>query len=141
MVTNISYHELRLRIPESWEVADDGAGGEPLTLVKPEGVGALQFSLAIYVGGDIPAITLQHLNLLLDAFAEEHGFRPAEDRWAEQEPMIVGGTFIDGNDFIRAWYFSDGVNTGFATYNCALDDGVDEVGEAEVIVRTAQFVV
>jgi hypothetical protein len=113
----------------------------PLTVADPaSGVGALQFSPAIYRRGLVPQVGLQVLSELLDEFASNQGLDDPFDRSTYPgEVAIEGASFHAGDDFIRVWYASDGKNVMLVTYVCDWDHRDQEASERELTVRSIQF--
>ena len=113
----------------------------PLTVAHPaHGVGALQFSPAIYRSGLDPQVGPQDLSELLDEFASNQGLDDPFDRSAYSgEVIIEGASFHAGDDFIRAWYASDGKNVILCTYVCDWDNRFREVSEREMAVQSIHF--
>jgi len=56
--------------------------------------------------------------------------------------MIVSGDFPGKDEFIRAWYLSDGSNIALVTYTAVRADAVTrglEAAEADAMVRSIRF--
>jgi hypothetical protein len=113
----------------------------PLTIADPvSGVGAIQFSPAIYKSGRLPRVSPNDLAELLDEFARKHKMGEAFDRSAHSgEVAIEGASFHAGGDFTRVWYVSDGKNLMLVTYVCDWDDREQEDSEREMAVRSVRF--
>ena len=57
---------MKTMLPESWiDVTDDLPDGSPITLAKPDGIGALQFTFAKYQAGALPEVGVDDLHKLL----------------------------------------------------------------------------
>jgi len=64
-----AFADVRISLLEGWvDVTDDLPEGTPPTLAKPEGVGALQFSVAKYRAGAKPNVSEDDLEALLVKF-------------------------------------------------------------------------
>lgn len=56
---------VRIALPNGWvDTSDDMPKGIPPTLAKPEGVGALQFSVGRYLSGADPQVSLDDLDAI-----------------------------------------------------------------------------
>ncbi|AGA24781.1 hypothetical protein [Singulisphaera acidiphila] len=132
-----------IAVAEGWdditETLDDADA--PLTIADPtSGVGALQFSPAIYKGGRLPQVGPQDLSELLEEFASKQDWDAPFDRSTYPgEVAIEGVSFQVGDDFIRMWYASDGKNVMLATYVCDWNCRDQELSEREMAVRSIQF--
>ncbi|UOV04006.1 hypothetical protein MUU75_12660 [Pseudoxanthomonas mexicana] len=113
----------------------------PFTLSKADGVGALQFSVAVYRSGQAPVPTVDDLSGLLSEFATTHNLGDSsEDFQQVGQITFIGSSFRpDADTFIRAWYLSDGFSIAKVTYTCHSSDVGSELDEAEFIVRSFQF--
>jgi len=130
-------------VPDGWRDVTDSLEQEacPFTLAVPDdGVGALQFSPAIYRGGRTPSPTVGDLAAMLFEFAEKQGFdHPiAHDTFSNG---LIGATasFQSGGDFIAVWYVSDGKNIMLVTYVCDWSCKDVEANAREAIVRSIRF--
>ena len=132
-----------ISIAEGWDditaTLDDADA--PLTVADPKsGVGALQFSPAIYKSGRLPQVGPRDLSALLDEFASKQGLDDPFDRSIYPgEFAIEGASFHAGNDFIRVWYASDETNMMLVTYVCEWDHRDEEASERETAVRSIRF--
>ncbi|MBV8398550.1 MAG: hypothetical protein JOZ17_07405 [Acetobacteraceae bacterium] len=113
----------------------------PLTIADPvAGVGALQFSPAIYKAGRLPQIGPEDLSELLDEFACKQGLEgPFDHSIYPGEVAIEGASFHAEDDLIRVWYATDGKNVMLITYVCNWDYRDQEACEREMIVRSVRF--
>jgi hypothetical protein len=113
----------------------------PLTIANPNsGVGALQFSPAIYKGGALPHVTSKDLSDLLNDFAATRGMQSPFDRVTYAgDTFMVGESFHSGNDFIRVWYSSDSKNLMLVTYVCEWKQRDIEAETREMTVRSIRF--
>jgi hypothetical protein len=121
--------------------AEVEADNPPPTVARDDGVGALQFSIALYKSGLRPCGNVEELQELLDDFAESHGWDVRSDATRESSPRgLVAASFRPGDDFVRVWYVSESGNFAFVTYTCAGGDASPrELAEAERIVRSVRF--
>jgi hypothetical protein len=53
---------------------------------------------------------------------------------------MVAGSFMSGDDFVRAWYVSDGLSFALVTYVCEAGGEADELAECEQIVGSLAFI-
>jgi hypothetical protein len=113
----------------------------PATVARGDGVGALQFSIALYESGPRPTGDVKELQELLDGFAETHELTSRSNAIQESLPRgLVAASFQPNGDFLRVWYVGEGPNFAFVTYTCerSLIDA-RELAEAEQIVRSVVF--
>jgi hypothetical protein len=112
----------------------------PCTLAHRDGVGALQFSVALYKSGLVPDSTPAALESMLGEFgrARELG-EPSALVTESGPPMLAAGSFAWGEDFLRVWQVSDGRNFAVATYTCAAEHAGRELAACERIVRSIIF--
>lgn len=130
-------------LPDGWaDITDDLPAGTPFTLAKGDGLGALQFSTALYQGGAFPAASLADLRALLREFAERHSLgTPTGLRERQGPPASVSAAFSANGDHVRVWYVSDGGHFSLVPYVVA-NDGQrfePEAAEADAIVDSLQF--
>jgi hypothetical protein len=136
------FGELLAELPDGWgEVTDElPEPGSPLTLVKEDGVGALQFSSARYLSGEFPNPTLLDLQRLLeDKAAKESWGDPISLQTGTRSLMFASGEYRIGEAYMRAWYLSDGLNFVFATYNCDWHERARERRDVDSIIATLRF--
>ena len=130
-------------LPPGWGdiTGDVDADDPPATVARDDGVGALQFGVALYKSGPRPRGDVEELQELLNRFAESHGWAPGSDATRENSPRgLVATNFRAGEEFVRVWYTSENGNFAFVTYTCAAGDvSPRELAEAERIVRSLSF--
>lgn len=128
-----------LDLPREWQDTSEETG--PFTLSKPEGVGALQFSVAIHHTGPKPNPDMGTLSTLLSEFAEAQSLgEPSQPFQQLGEIAMVGSSYHPDKDtLVRAWYLSDGANFAKATYVCDSSNIGSELTESESIVKSFQF--
>lgn len=138
-----AFADVFISLPAGWlDVSDDLPEGTPPTLAKPNGVGALQFSVATYRSGVRPDVAPDGLDELLEEFAATRELGPATDvERGEAAARYVGATFLNACDLIRAWYLTNGSDVALVTYvaEAASVDVAGEVAEAGAIVRSINF--
>ena len=138
----LSFDGFSILAPDGWEEITESNGGNPspLTIAKRDGVGALQFSTALYEEGRQPDPTPDDLLGMVMEFTESRGWGQPNGKTTAQEPIRLGaGSIRDQDWFIRLWYVSDGWNVGFVTYTCEWGQQARELEECEAIVRTIRF--
>src|SRR5262245_35992253 len=111
--------------PEEWEDITATVDGEnaPFTLARRSGVGALQFSIALYRGGRLPNPSAEELLQMIHSFGEAHALGGPTDLVTDADSVRrAAGSFAGQDYFVRAWYLSDGHSFGFVTYNCELGE-------------------
>lgn len=112
----------------------------PYTLAKANGVGALQFSPALYRGGPAPSHTVSQLLKMVEDFGVERGLGRAFDKETNQNTItIVGASYDSGDDFIRAWNVSDGRSFVLVTYVCRWGSEIKELMDCEKILKSVRF--
>jgi len=131
---------LTLEVDSGW--VDVTEEGEPLTMTRgQEGVGALQFSLAFYSGGEVPNPSAEDLLGMAREFGQQRELGPGFDESCREFGIIKSGasSYRSQGYFLRAWYVSDGANIALVTYTSAWDVRERELDEAERIVASVQF--
>lgn len=112
----------------------------PFTLTKPEGVGAIQFSVATYEQGAIPDITLESLRQLLADFALSRELGRGVNPFESETPLLISARSFDyDSNFLRAWYCSDGRNIVLVTYVCEKGSENGELSDCERMVADLRF--
>jgi hypothetical protein len=113
----------------------------PFTLAKNDGVGVLQFSLAVYKSGQEPIIKLQNIQELLNDFALSRELGGGFNGQIYEQPFLTcAKSFISGVQFIRVWYCSNGKNVVLVTYVCEKGLEGRELEDCDKIVSQLQFV-
>ena len=124
----------------SWADITAQLGDAPLTYAKGDGVGALQFSAAIYKSGPSPRASASVLRDMLADFAQANHLGVASDTAHEDGLLSLSAGSFRTDAFFRVWYLSDGSSFALATYTCALENEANgEVAECEKIVRLVRF--
>ena len=130
-----------IRCSDGWrDITEEvEAANSPWTLAKPDGVGAFQFSIATYKSGRIPNPTPQLLSLLRD-FASSHELGGPQDIVTEDGNLrIAAASFRHADDFIRAWWASDGLSFAKVTYTCVWNEQRMELPDCKRMIRTLRF--
>jgi hypothetical protein len=138
----ITFDTFSVAAPRGWEDITDSVETEvpPPTLALGDGVGTLQFSVALYVKGPIPDPTRENLLEMVAAFGEARGLGAPRDVVVESSPLrLAAGSFAWDTDFLRVWQVSDGRNFAFVTYTCESGREIEELRDCERIVRSLQF--
>ncbi len=129
--------------PETWidTTEDVNAKDAPFTLAKKDiGIGALQFSFALYKRSEEPNITISDLKEMLAHFAEAKELGESFDQQVYENRLnVVAASYHVESDLIRVWYCSDEKNIALITYVCAWDKRGEEIRECEDIIRTIRF--
>src|SRR2546422_11722629 len=96
------------------------ATDSPWTLTRPDGVGALQFSAALYRRGPVPAASAAVLHSMLREFARARDLgEPTDIVTVDGELRLAAASFRWQHDFVRVWYLSTGPSFAQVTYTCA----------------------
>jgi hypothetical protein len=138
----IDFDMFSVTVPYGWEDITDAVEGDdpPYTLAHVDGVGALQFSIALFKGGQIPDPAPADLLAMVEEFGLEQGFEsPVDVVTGTGPPILAAGSFTSEGDFVRVWQVSDGRSFAFITYTCAEEDVGSEVTACEKIVRSIVF--
>jgi hypothetical protein len=138
----VTFDKFAVRVPSGWNditpmvEADD----PPYTLAHEDGVGALQFSVALYESGPIPDPTPAVLKEMVEEFGRKRGLgEPSAVICETGQLRLAAGSFAWGEDFLRVWQVSDGRSFAFITYTCAVESARMELASCERIVRSIVF--
>jgi hypothetical protein len=138
----VAFDTFAVEAPRGWADITDTveADNPPYTLAHRNGVGALQFSVALYESGPVPDPTPAVLRGMVEEFGHKRGLGEPSAIVAEPgPPRLAAGSFAWGEDFLRVWQVSDGRNFAFVTYTCAAEDMGAELEVCERIVRSIVF--
>lgn len=105
-------------MPEGWiDVTNDLPDGSPTTLARPDGIGALQFTLAKYQSGALPKVGVNDLQELLTQFAisRDLGNPSHMHRGHGLHPYVSGDFGVQG-ELVRVWYLSNSKDVALITY-------------------------
>jgi len=139
----VEFHGMKFDLPRGWEdITDDLAEGGPPSLARPDGVGALQFTLAKYRGGECPGVTIYMLRTFLDEFFENN--KLSLDEFVEYSNRVISvqGISHSGDEFILARYFSNGKDVMLATYVCprlSAIEAKEDLKDVETIMESMEF--
>lgn len=123
-----------------FDVTDELPGANvPLTFTRPNGLGALQISIASYQSGPIPDPSTDTLLTLLHDFAQNRELGAATDICTEAEPLRLAAGSFHTDSFVRVWYLSDGRSFALATFTCDPKHAAVELFDCEQMVRTISF--
>ncbi|WP_342251150.1 hypothetical protein [Sphingomonas sp. OTU376] len=138
----VKFHGLQFDLPAQWaDVTDDLPEGSPPTLARPSGVGAIQFTTAVYRAGLKPDVTNQDLRNLVVDFCNRLSFRPGEFE-ERTDRLISAGCVVAGTDDLTAvWYVSNGRDIALITYSGTGwgEPSKFELCQARQIVATVEF--
>jgi hypothetical protein len=138
----IAFDSFAVVAPPGWEDVTDcvEADEPPFTIAHRDGVGALQFSVALYTRGPVPEPLPEDLLQMVVTFAEARGLGAPREVSVEPGPLrLAAGSFPWGEAFLRVWQVSDGRNFAFVTYTCESGEEGRELSACERIVRSMQF--
>jgi len=138
----IAFATFAVEVPTGWaemtHIVD--AENPPNTLAHRNGLGALQFSTALYKSGPIPNPSLADLQEMIAEFSRKLELGEPRDVVADPgPPAMVSVSFAWGDDFVRVWHVSDGRNFARVTYTCAAEHAGPELAACEEIVRSIAF--
>ncbi|MCW8130791.1 MAG: hypothetical protein KIS92_10610 [Planctomycetota bacterium] len=129
---------VQIDLPQAWKNTTPKDG--PVSFEKENGVGALQFTTAIYEGGKSPQISLSGLEALLVDFCSKNSMVDTFDRLARRGAVqIVGCSARHKGDLVRIWYLSDGDSVVFATYVCEWEHRGLELEACEKAIASLVF--
>jgi hypothetical protein len=139
----LRFDTFSVEVPIGWVdiTAEVESDNPPCTLARPDGVGALQFSIARFIEGEIPNPTVEDLHDMVLQFGQSQMWGEGID-WALESLSSIrfaAATFTAQDDFVRIWQMSDGSNFALVTYTCAPTDSAHELPDCERIVRSFQF--
>jgi hypothetical protein len=138
----VAFNSFAVQVPRGWaDITDTLEEDEPpYTLARPDGVGALQFSIALYKSGPVPDPSLAMLRDMVAEFGRKQGLGEPLAILAESgPPRLAAGSFVGDEDLLRVWQLSDGRNFAFVTYTCAAEHAGPELAACERIVRSIVF--
>jgi hypothetical protein len=138
----LAFDAFAVEVPRGWAdiTADVEAEDPPYTLAHRDGVGALQFSVALYKSGLDPDPTLADLLGIIKEFGRKRQLgKPAAVVTESGPPRLAAASFAWGENFLRVWQVADGRNFAFVTYTCAADLAGSELAVCERIVRSIVF--
>jgi hypothetical protein len=140
----VNYDGLIFDWPEGWlDITADLPPEAPLTLGRPSGHGAIQFSTVKYTGGQRPNITVDDLRSLFEPFCIQNGLNVADISIEDALMSCVGANGMSSNSsFLAAWYLSNGNDVVFVTYVSALPESEQtqiEYNDAVALVGTLEY--
>lgn len=138
----IAFDTFAVQVPRGWGdiTAEVEADDPPYTLAHRDGVGALQFSIALYESGPDPDPSPAVLLDMVREFGRKRRLgRPSAVVAEPGPPVLAAGSFAWSADFLRVWQVSDGRNFAFVTYTCAAEQAGPELAACERIVRSIVF--
>lgn len=138
----IRFATFELQAPPKWSdsTAEVEVENPPFTVSRTDGVGALQFSIALYQSGVAPTPCPDELAVMVRQFAASRGWGEGENwRIEKGPPCLAAASYFVSDDFVRVWQLSDGRNYAFATYMCEARQVGPELPACERIVRSLHF--
>jgi len=144
-VKRVEFAGLSLRLPEGWfDVTDDLEKGSPFTLGKDDNaLGALQFSVGLYISGKLANIDMDGLSSLFHDFIASQNLGTVKNVEQYHDGILsISGEFVNPEEFIRLWFVTDKINVAMITYVSTLvnDPSLpNEVAEADQIVKSISF--
>src|SRR5947207_14651780 len=111
MSKDIEFGGIRLSVPEGWDDTTEEveSGEKPFTLTKRDGVGGLQFTIALYRRGPRPEFSSATLLRMVEDFGEKHGLgAPADQATEDRELSLAAVTYRNEGEFVRVWDVSEG---------------------------------
>lgn len=144
MKRSIDIGPVRMRIARGWRdiTATVEAPEPPLTLAHPDGVGALQLSMAAYCAGPLPDPSLAALRSMLDALAAAKQLGRAvrgSRSMGNGPPKFATASYHAGDDLVRAWYLAHRGSFALATYVCDWRARAEERADIDAMIATIRF--
>jgi hypothetical protein len=102
----VVFDTFAVEVPLGWrDVSDEvEADDPPCTLAHQDGVGALQFSIGLYMSGRIPNPAPLELREMVKDFGRKNSLGMASAVVMESGPPgLAAGSFAWGDDFLRVW--------------------------------------
>jgi hypothetical protein len=142
-VVRVQLSNFSFDVPDDWcDITPEDDESYPFTIAREGGVGAIQFSFALWVGGKKPAIGAEKLHEMFARFCETQAL-PIECRsFNSAAGSAIGGSCITPEALSGAWYVSDGVNVALITFtsmDAADPESMSELVVAEGVVSSATF--
>jgi hypothetical protein len=135
-------HPFTIACVEGWcDVTHEVEADEPpLTFARPDGVGAFQFSTALYRSGPVPGASVAVLLSMLREFASARELGELTDIVTEHGKLrLAAASFRGRHGFVRVWFVSDGSSFAQVTYTCAWGEQAAELPDCEQMLRTLRF--
>jgi hypothetical protein len=129
--------------PDGWEDVTHSLDIDdpPITLARSDGVGALQFSIAVYSCGERPDPSPNELLGMVEELGQSRGLGKPEAVLTRSGPLrLAAGSFLSDDDFVRAWYVSDGLSIALVTYVCEAGAQTEKLADCEQIVSSLAFI-
>jgi len=96
--------------------------------------------MAIYSGGERPEPSPNQLLGMVEEFGDSRGLGTPEAVVTQAGRLrLAAGTFLSDDEFVRAWYVSDGLSFALVTYVCEAGRESEELADCERIVRSLAF--
>jgi hypothetical protein len=134
---------LTVTAPPPWKdvTHEMGAPAPPFTLADTSvDVGVLQFSVARYVGGQIPDPSAADLLAMAEELGAAHRLgEPFGHRVQGGKMRRATVSYHDGDDFIRVWYVSDGRDIAKVTYVAPWERRDQQTADCDAIVASIGF--
>jgi len=145
MGQKVQFAGVLLELEGDWrDITDTLPAGTPPTLALENGIGALQFSVALYNKGKPPDMQNSHLERFLYFFEDAQSFERKSKtiQFEGKDTFGLSCEYDLPSSFIIVWYVSDGMNLAFLTYTSVNDQSEAfqcELGQATAIAESVQF--
>lgn len=141
----MAYEGLAFQCPQHWDDITDEVDGDdvPITIADFEsGVGALQFTIALYKEGELPQLDESLIREMLLDYAGELGLGTAVDVSPHTGKLEgIKATYQINDDFLVLWFLTNGTSLIMATYNCEWTNRNVEYSVVEEIMSTVEIAV
>jgi hypothetical protein len=126
---------------DGWfDITDDLAEEAPWSLARSDGVGAFQVSVALYRSGPVPNPSPQDLlAMVYELLSRPEADTPTDAVVENGLLRLAAASCRCGEDYVRAWYLSDGSNFATATYTSVWGGQDAELADCERMVRSLRF--
>jgi hypothetical protein len=140
MMSRLDLGPVSVEASGEWlDITDDVGSDAPLTIAKNDGVGALQVTAATFRAGAKPAPTPDTLEKMVLDFGKRHGQTVFDLETGRGVSDYSALSIQTGDDFVRAWYLTNGTDFCLVTYTCRWGAQHLELSEVSRIVSSLSF--
>src|SRR4051812_39119610 len=108
---------IAIDISEKWrDISSTVPGPAFATLGLENGVGVIQFSIAMFSSGELPKVEIEDILSISQEFAVRHGLNINPVRLDDARSECVGGVGYSSDETVGVWHLTDGKNILLVTY-------------------------